>query len=477
GKIAAPADANLLKIDDVPLRGTLDRTVGSEIRAGFDNAAYCNGNGACFDFDADSVMCPSYKATRDRRYSPKGRASLMREWLRLLAENGVDPRREAERLRRGNGLSRLPMRAWNSLNPKNRTDFSHEVRAAMDTCLACKACSGQCPVKVSVPAFRAKFLEIYYGRYLRPLKDPIVAAIETLMALMARLRPLYNLFVGSSAGKAAMRAIGLTALPAMSPVSMRRELARRSVAVATPQAIACLSAEERVRSVVFVPDAFIEHFDPEVLLDAVDIVARMGLRAFVSEPYANGKALHVHGYLGAFEKKARRAARYFDELAKAGVTLVGIDPSMTLTYRSEYAGSASTSVRILLPQEWLASSIDRLPSPATSGARRRYRLMAHCTERTNAPASVGQWVSVFARLGIDLTLEETGCCGMAGTFGHEVRNREISETLYAMSWQPILAGAGETEIVMATGYSCRSQVKLIDKRKTPHPLQIIRALL
>ncbi|MGO8586999.1 hypothetical protein ACC846_39350, partial [Rhizobium ruizarguesonis] len=75
----------LLKIDYVPLRGDTDRIIGTEIRAAFDNSAYCNGNGACFDFDQTRPMCPSYKATRDRHFSPKGRAALMREWLRLPA--------------------------------------------------------------------------------------------------------------------------------------------------------------------------------------------------------------------------------------------------------------------------------------------------------------------------------------------------------------------------------------------------------
>jgi hypothetical protein len=105
GKIASPSSQPLLKIDQVALRGETDRVIGNEIRAAFDNAPYCNGNGACFDFDETSPMCPSFKATGDRRFSPKGRAMLMREWLRLLREQGVDPRKAAERLRAGMGLS------------------------------------------------------------------------------------------------------------------------------------------------------------------------------------------------------------------------------------------------------------------------------------------------------------------------------------------------------------------------------------
>jgi len=468
GKIVAPAGRALPKIDAIPLRGTLDRQIGTEIRAAFDNAAYCNGNGACFDFDADGLMCPSYKATRDRRQSPKGRASLMREWLRLLAEKGVDPRREAAKRHPLGFVQRL----WNSLDPANRNDFSHEVRAAMDSCLACKACAGQCPVKVSVPAFRAKFLALYYRRYLRPLKDPLVAAIETTLPLMARMRPLYNLVARSPMGKAAMRRAGLTALPSLPPLSARRVLAQQDVPVATPAALAGLGAAQG-KAVIFVPDAFTEHFDPQVLLDAVDVARLLGFSPFVAPRLRNGKALHVHGYLRAFERTARRSAAALDRLADSGAPLVGLDPSMTLTFRSEYAGTGLRA-RILLPQEWLASVLDRLPA---GGTRQRHVLMAHCTERTNAPAAVAQWHAVFAKLGVDLVAGETGCCGMAGTFGHEVRNRAISETLYAMSWQPALAAAGPADTVMATGYSCRSQARLIDDRRLPHPLQVIRTIL
>lgn len=469
GKIVAPAGRALPKIDAIPLRGTLDRQIGNDIRAAFDNAAYCNGNGACFDFDADGLMCPSYKATRDRRQSPKGRASLMREWLRRLAEKGVDPRREAMR-RPAGGLAR---RLWNSLNPANRDDFSHEVRAAMDSCLACKACAGQCPVKVSVPAFRAKFLALYHQRYLRPLKDPLVAAIETTLPLMARMRPLYNLVAGSAAGRAAMRHAGLTALPLLPPLSLRRALARLEVPLATPARLRRLDAAARARAVVFVPDAFTEFFEPQVLLDAVAVARLLGLSPLVAPALRNGKALHVHGYLRAFERTARRTAAALDRLAEAGVPLVGIDPSMTLAFRGEYAGTGMRA-RILLPQEWLAAIIDRLPS----GERpRRHVLLAHCTERTTAPAAFAQWRTVFERLGVDLAVGETGCCGMAGTFGHEVRNRALSETLYKMSWQPALAATGPADVVMATGYSCRSQAGLMDGRTLAHPLQAIRAVL
>ncbi|MBX4909821.1 MULTISPECIES: FAD-binding and (Fe-S)-binding domain-containing protein [Rhizobium] len=475
GKIATPSSEALTKIDDVPLRGDTDRIIGNQIRSAFDNAAYCNGNGACFDFDETSPMCPSYKATRDRRFSPKGRAALMREWLRLLAENGIDPRDEATRLRRSAPLASLARRAFNSLSPANRDDFSHEVRAAMETCLACKACAGQCPVKVIVPAFRSKFLELYYGRYLRPLKDPLVAAIETTLPLVQRIRPAYNMVVGTRVGRRLMRVVGLTSLPRLPQISLAKEAARLGVPLATAQTIEALSPGERQRSVVFVADSFTAYFDPDVALAAIVLARKSGFSPLLAASHVNGKALHVHGYLGRFADAAQRTAGYLQQLDDAGMTLVGLDPSMTLAFRSEYKGMLKAAV--LLPQEWLAANLDRLAASPSVVKGNSFRLMPHCTERTNAPASVAQWQKIFESLGIDLQVAQTGCCGMAGTFGHEARNRPISERLYAMSWKPEVDAAGDTDILMATGYSCRSQVKEIDAKRIPHPFQVIAGII
>ncbi|UWU19586.1 FAD-binding oxidoreductase (plasmid) [Rhizobium sullae] len=476
GKIASGDDTPLLKIDEVPLRGDFDRSIGTEIRSAFDNAAYCNGNGACFDFDETSPMCPSYKATGDRRQSPKGRASLMREWLRLLAEKGCDPRRESERLRKSPGLRQLPRRLFNSLNPANDQDFSHEVKAAMDSCLACKACAGQCPVKVSVPSFRSKFLEVYHGRYLRPQKDPLIASIEATLPLLARVRPLYNLVAWTALGQKLLGLAGLTALPVLPALSLEKEAKRLGVAIARAENLA--KPEERKSIVVFVLDVFTAHFDPEVALAAVRLARALGFVPMLAAPHVNGKALHVHGYLARFEQAARQTSLYLQELADLGVALVGLDPSMTLAFRSEYKALAGAPLKatVALPQEWLAGVLARAPmQPAVES--RDMTLFVHCTERTNAAASVGQWKSVFRTLGIELRVADTGCCGMAGTFGHEIRNRAVSEQLYAMSWKPVIDKTQRGDTLMATGYSCRSQAKIIDGLSLPHPLQVIERLI
>lgn len=157
----------------------------------------CNGNGLCFNFDAKSPMCPSMKISLNRIHSPKGRATLVREWLRLLADRGVDPLKlEKELPEKRASLRTLIARTRNSWHKrKGEYDFSHEVKEAMSGCLACKACTTQCPIKIDVPEFRSRFLQLYHTRYLRPVRDHLVATVETYAPLMARAPKTFNFFI------------------------------------------------------------------------------------------------------------------------------------------------------------------------------------------------------------------------------------------------------------------------------------------
>jgi len=478
GKLAAPEDGELLRIDGLPTRGQLDRTIPPPVRAAYDEALHCNGNGACFTWDPDEAMCPSYKATRDRRHSPKGRASLTREWLRQLAALGFDPAAEAAALRCRPGWRTYRERLRNTLaRRRGEPDFSHIVKDAMDGCLACKSCTGQCPIKVDVPTFRAKFLELYYSRYTRPRRDYLVGALESMLPPIGKMRSAYNLWLGSPPGRAMMRALGLVHTPKLSPINMRRELAHRGIADATPEALSALSAEERARSVVLVQDAFTSWYETQVVLAVLDLMQALGFRPFVAPFRPNGKPLHVHGFLGAFTRAATRNARMLQALAAAGVELVGVGTSMTLTYRSEYGmlPKADRPPPVLLVQEWLARHQDAIPRALRPGGE--YALLPHCSERSLAVSSLRDWQAAFAAAGASLRVLPSGCCGMAGTYGHEAEHRDTSEKIYAMSWGPLVAKCAGDGRLLATGYSCRSQVKLIDGKMLPHPAHALLTCL
>jgi Fe-S oxidoreductase len=476
GKIATPASqpsAQLLRVDGVPLRGESDRGIDERVWQGYGTAMHCNGNGACYNFDPDDAMCPSWKATRERRHSPKGRASLMREWLRLQQAAGADvlaaPRGIAAFLRG------LPQRWRNTrARPPGGDDFSHEVYEAMAGCLACKSCAGQCPVKVNVPEFRSRFLELYHGRYLRPLRDYLVGSLEFTLPFLARMPGLYNAAMSAGAVRRALERFGgMVDSPLLARVDLAARLRGLEVRTATPGLLASLTPAQRERSVVLVQDAFTRWFETPVWADFVELAVRAGHTVYVAPFRPNGKPLHVQGFLPAFARTAGRQAALLRALAASGVPLVGLDPAMTLVYRQEYlkVAQAQDCPRVLLPQEWLLQA----PPRRAASPGNRFRLLAHCTEKTNVPESVAHWQAVFARFGLELAPVASGCCGMSGTYGHEARNLGTSRLIFEQSWGPLLdaASGAESGELLATGYSCRSQAARFRERRLRHPVEVL----
>lgn len=468
GKIAAPpgASAPLLRVDDVPMRGAQDRQIPDPVWKGYGAALHCNGNGACFNYDQDDPMCPSWKATRDRRFSPKGRASLMREWLRLQAGAGVDT--AALEAHTPSLLSRVSAQFRRRQNTP--VDFSHQLYDSLATCLACKSCTSQCPVKVDVPDFRSRFLNLYHQRYARPLRDYVVGLIEYTLPLMARMRRLYNAVVSlkpmAALGKTLL---GLVDMPPLSRSALAETCRRWHVQPATPERLVALTEAERARSVILMPDLFTRHFEAHLVEAFIELAARCSYRVYLAESLACGKPLHVHGFLGLFARQARRNAAWLRILASFGVPIVGLDPAMTLIYRQEYRKIAGLEAlpEVQLPQEFLLRALPRIQDAPQAAAG--FVFLGHCTEKTALTGSGADWQALFARLGLGLQLEKTGCCGMSGTFGHEARNVETSRVIFEQSWGPHLDRQGE-KIVLASGYSCRSQVKRFRGARLDHPL-------
>lgn len=481
GKIATPATAEgaqLLKIDEVPMRGQHDRQIPLEVRQTYDAAMHCNGNGACFNYDPNDAMCPSWKGTRQRIHSPKGRSSLIREWLKLMSQRGTDLNNEAKQVREQGFVGSLPKRLVNTLKrDRGEYDFSNEVHEAMMGCLACKSCVGQCPIKVNVPDFRARFLEVYYGRYLRPVKDYLVGSLEFMIPTLAKFPQPYNWAMENSFIRAVMkRFAGMVDSPVICRHSLRQGLLDRSIDFATTDTVQRLTESQRQRSVIIVQDAFTSYFETQLVLDLIDLLSHLGFNVLVAPFMPNGKPLHVHGFMKAFNKAAEKNIIMLKKLESTDIPLVGIDPSMTLTYRSEYKELGDDLPVVHLLQEWLADALKAFPVKGEV-TQQTFKLMAHCTEKTNAAPSIRQWQEVFAALGQKLEVVATGCCGMSGTFGHETKNYKLSKEIYALSWSEIVNSPEHRGQLLATGYSCRSQVKRLDNQQLLHPVQALLAVV
>ncbi|MGB2474492.1 MAG: D-2-hydroxyglutarate dehydrogenase YdiJ [Litorivicinaceae bacterium] len=479
GKIAGPSpESALLKIDEVPTRGANDRRITPSLQSTASTALLCNGNGACHNYDPDDRMCPSWKATRDRRYTPKGRAGLMREWVTRLADYGLEA---IPSLTVAQQILGMPARILRTLNrSQSNYDFNHEVFEAMSTCLACKSCTGQCPIKVSVPTFRSHFLSAYYTRYSRPLKDWIVGTLEYVIPIAAQLPSVYNRLVESRSGKWIFARLGLVDSPSLSGIDPHRAIAEAGFQVADLNRLRKIKADhpERFsRQVVIVQDAFTSYFETSVVVDLFELLKSLELEPSLMPFHPNGKPLHVHGFLDWFKRLGESNAKKLRLIEELDVPMIGLDPSMTMTYRSEYREAAIDVPQVELVQEFISRHLIE-GTLATKLPVRRFRLFGHCTEATNAKESLALWKPIFAMVGQSLEIESVGCCGMAGTYGHERANLDTSKTIYGQSWKPKVESITQPdEEILATGYSCRSQVRRLSDQEVRHPVSALRAIL
>ena len=477
GKICPPegVDAPMMKVDAVK-RGTWDRQIPIAVRGAWRGAMECNGNGLCFNFDVKSPMCPSMKITSNRIHSPKGRATLVREWLRLLADRGIDPNQlEKELPEQRASLRTLIERTRNSWHArKGEYDFSHEVKEAMSGCLACKACSTQCPVKIDVPEFRSRFLQLYHSRYLRPLRDHLVASVESYAPLMARAPKTFNFFMSQPwVRKLSEMHIGMVDLPLLSSPSLQQKMVAHRSANMTLEELEALDAGQKARIVLVVQDPFTSYYDAQVVEDFVRLVEKLGYQPVLLPFSPNGKAQHIKGFMTRFAKTARKTADFLNRVAQLGIPMVGVDPALVLCYRDEYKlvlGKERGDFHVMLVHEWLPLVLEDGARQEVSGES--WYLFGHCTEVTALPGAPNQWAAIFAHYGAKLESVSVGCCGMAGTYGHEVKNHANSLGIYALSWQQAMQRLPRNRC-LATGYSCRSQVKRIEGNGVRHPLQAL----
>ncbi|QCZ93320.1 D-2-hydroxyglutarate dehydrogenase YdiJ [Salinimonas iocasae] len=472
GKICTPLGSNdeLVKVSDTK-RATYDRTIPVAFKAPFEPAMNCNGNGLCFNYDTTSPMCPSSKITRDRRHSPKGRAGLIREWLRLLAENGVDTNKLSASTFSSSWLDK-----WRNAYRRD-DDFSHEVFTAMEGCLACKSCTSQCPVNVDVPDFRSRFLSIYYQRYARPMKDHLVANIERMAPLMAKAPSVVNFFLKRRWMNGLMRkTVGYVDTPLLSVPALSERLPA-SVQTFDMMALRAMSATEKSKKVLIVQDPFTSFYDAQVVADFAALVTKLGFEPVLLPFKPNGKPAHVKGFLKAFADTACDTAQFLNQLHEIDIPMVGVDASLVLCYRDEYTkalGDKRGDFTVQTVHEWLETLPEGTIRPGRQTSTTPLALFSHCTEKTAMPTSEKKWQAIFKQAGKDVDIVAVGCCGMAGTYGHEASQKEKSLGIYAMSWETAVARYPE-EAVMATGYSCRSQVDRIDGFKPAHPLQKLLA--
>lgn len=306
----------------------------------------------------------------------------------------------------------------------------------------------------------------------------MVATVESYAPLMARAPKTFNFFINQPLVRnLAKKHIGMVDLPLLSAPSLQRQLVGHRSANMTLEQLELLSLEQKARTVLVVQDPFTSYYDAQVVADFIRLVEKLGMQPVLLPFSPNGKAQHIKGFLNRFAKTAKKTSEFLNRVAKLNIPMVGVDPALVLCYRDEYKmvlGEQRGDFHVLLANEWLSKAVEAQQPVAVGGEP--WYFFGHCTEVTALPGAPAQWAAIFARFGAKLENVSVGCCGMAGTYGHEVKNHQNSLGIYELSWHQAMQRLPRNRC-LATGYSCRSQVKRVEGTGVRHPLQALLEII
>lgn len=406
----------------------------------------CNGAGICRQ-RSSGTMCPSFMVTRDEEHSTRGRANALRAALA-----GV-----------------LPVAALTS--PR--------MYAVMDLCIGCKACKAECPSAVDMARLKIEFLARYQAVHGVSRRARFFGHAATLNRLgSGAAAPLANAVLQSAAGRRVMNQ-----LFGLAPQRPLPSLARQTFAAwwraRRPPVIADAKGE-----IALLIDPFTNYNEPRVGMAAVAFFEAVGVRVVVAPAVDDGRPLLSKGLVSEARRAAERAMRALWPLVERGLPIVGLEPSSLLTLRDEYLyllpddpRVAAVAGRALTFEEYVADLAERHDlRPYFAPAERRVLLHGHCHQK----ALVG---SGPARRALALppgyTVEEvdSGCCGMAGSFGYEAEHYAISLQMAERRLLPAVRAAGEATIIAAAGVSCRQQIAQGSGRVALHPAEVLAKAL
>ena len=398
-------------------------------------ALRCVGAGKCRD-TSEGTMCPSYMATLDEEHTTRGRARVLFEML------------QGEAITDG----------W-------RSDAVHE---ALDLCLSCKGCKGDCPVSVDMATYKAEFLSRHFKRRLRPRPAYSLGLIMFHARLAARAPRLANALASIGVVK---RAAGITAdrpLPRFARESFRDWWRARGAV--NPQAA----------PVVLFPDTFNDFLHPEILRATAEVLEAAGRRVEVPDGFVCcGRPLYDYGMLDTAERFLVRVLDRLRPWIRAGVHVVGAEPSCVAVFRDELPNlrphdedAKRLSLQTLTLAEFLRQQAPDWQPPRMDG---RALLHVHCHQA--AVMGFDADLELLRAMGLDAEKLDSGCCGLAGSFGFEKEKFELSKAIYEHRLAGMVRDAGPDTTIVTDGFSCKTQIEQLGGRGAVHLAELVRGAL
>jgi Fe-S oxidoreductase len=406
-------------------------------------ALRCVGVGKCRRTDG-GTMCPSYMVTREEEHSTRGRAHLLFELLQ--GEVLID--------------------GWRD----------EHVKEALDLCLACKGCKGDCPVNVDMATYKAEFLSHYYQGRLRPMSAYTMGLIYCWARLACRVPRLANFLtqapVTSDIAKLVIGVAPQRRLPVFAETSFKAWFRKRGVSRA-----GSTSGARASRRVILWPDTFNNYLHPEPLQAAVEVLESAGYQVVVPEPsLCCGRPLYDHGMLGMAERLLRQILHTLEPEIIAGTPIVGLEPSCVAVFRDELTNlfPHDEHAKRLKKQTFVLSEFlerEGWQGPA-SPLERKAVVHLHCHHKAIMRTAPEE--AVLGKLGLDYTVLDAGCCGMAGAFGFEKEHYDVSIKSGERVLLPAVRSASRDALIIADGFSCREQIAQTTDRRALHLAEVIR---
>jgi FAD/FMN-containing dehydrogenase/Fe-S oxidoreductase len=400
-------------------------------------AIRCVGIGKCRHHNADdSVMCPSYMATREEKHSTRGRARLLFEMLHGGAIGG----------------------GW-------REDA---VEDALSLCLACKGCKGDCPVNVDMATYKAEFRSHYYAGRMRPRAAYSMGLVYWWSRLASRAPRLVNLLTRTPRVSAMAKWIGGIApqrqLPPFAEVTFVEWFARHK------------PRNPRGPHVLLFPDTFANFFRPASAVAAVQLLEEAGWRVGIPpRQLCCGRPLYDWGLLDLASRLLRQVLDALADHIALGTPVIGLEPACTAAFRDELVNLFPTDARArrlarqtMTLSEFIVRHDGNFPLPHIEC---KALVQLHCHHRAVLDSDAE--TQVLRQLGLDATVLPSGCCGMAGSFGFEADKYEVSLKAAERVLLPAIRRASEDAVVLADGFSCREQIEQATGRPTKHLAEVI----
>ena len=353
---------------------------------------------------------------------------------------------------------------------------SQELKEVFDLCLSCKACSSECPSNVDVATLKAEFLYQYQEENGYNLRSKLFAHNTKINAFGSRVSYVTNAiysskFLGGLLKKSAGVAVERN-MPPLAHVDFDAYMRKATKSTATR------------KKVLLYLDEFTRYMDVNVGKDAIDLLTHLGydLQMVYAE---SGRTYISKGFLKQARDLAMANIERLKPYYEAQIPIVGLEPSAVLTFRDEYKrlapqveGVEKLAKHAFLIEEFLAQEIadGHLDSGAFTTEAKTVKIHNHCHQKSLSNQKV-TFDLLNLPVNYQVSIINSGCCGMAGSFGYEKEHYEVSMQVGELKLFPAIRKCDDQVVIAANGTSCRHQIHDGTQRTAMHPVSILKNAL